>query len=158
MLHRAIRKAKPDESICALQNCQYFARRGSRREHLRRREILAGWRRTEHNASSRRSPRFIWPGASRPRGLLFIVYCFRSISCLASGYAGKSGPQVIGALGWVLFAYQLLGVYVSFNELSGLVRILSVALAICTGWAAWLTRGALSNANHRMNESSPIVK
>ena len=47
----------------------------------------------------------------------------------------------------------VLGVYVSFNELSGLVRILSLALAICTGWAAWLTKGARSaSPNHAMNE------
>jgi len=58
------------------------------------------------------------------------------------GTLARTTPHAIGALGWALFAYQLLGVYVSFNELSGLVRILSVALAICTGWAAWLTRGA----------------
>jgi hypothetical protein len=58
------------------------------------------------------------------------------------GTLARTAPQAIGALGWALFAYQLLGVYVSFNELSGLVRILSVALAICSGWAAWLTRGA----------------
>ena len=58
------------------------------------------------------------------------------------GGLAKTTPQAIGALGWTLFAYQLLGVYVSFHELSGLVRILTVALAICTGWAAWLSRGA----------------
>ena len=58
------------------------------------------------------------------------------------GTLAKMTPQAIGALGWGLFAYQILGVYVSFHELSGLVRILSVALAICTGWAAWLTRGS----------------
>jgi hypothetical protein len=56
------------------------------------------------------------------------------------GALAKTTPQAIGGLGWALFGYQILGVYVSFNELSGLVRILSVGLAICTGWAAWLTR------------------
>jgi len=35
---------------------------------------------------------------------------------------------------------SLIGVVVSFEELSGLVRLLSLALALCTGWAAWLTR------------------
>jgi hypothetical protein len=56
------------------------------------------------------------------------------------GALAKTTPQAIGGLGWALFGYQILGVYVSFNELSGLVRILSVGLAICTGGAAWLTR------------------
>jgi|SRR5579862_1417865 len=67
--------------------------------------------------------------------ILFAAYLAWHLGALA-----KKAPQAIGALGWVLFAYQLLGVYVSFNELSGLVRILSVALAICAGWAAWLSR------------------
>ena len=61
--------------------------------------------------------------------------------------------QAAGARGWTLFAYQLLGVYVSLNVLSGPVRILSVALAICTGWAgwaAWLSRG--------VHSESPAVK
>lgn len=66
------------------------------------------------------------------------------------GTLARTTPEAIGALGWALFAYQLLGVYVSFSELSGLVRILSVALAICTGWASWLTRGPRS--------TSPITK
>jgi hypothetical protein len=64
------------------------------------------------------------------------------------GTLARTSPHAIGALGWALFVYQLLGVYVSFNELSGLVRILSLALAICTGWAAWLTRGARSARGH----------
>jgi hypothetical protein len=62
------------------------------------------------------------------------------------GGLARTTPQAIGALGWMPFGYQLLGVYVSFNELSGLVRILSVALAICTGWAAWLSRDARSES------------
>ena len=69
--------------------------------------------------------------------ILFAAYLAWHLGALA-----KTAPQAIGAMGWMLFAYQLLGVYVSFNELSGLVRILSVALALCTGWAAWLSRGA----------------
>ncbi|HUB28631.1 MAG TPA: hypothetical protein VL967_03000 [Terracidiphilus sp.] len=68
--------------------------------------------------------------------VLFAAYLAWHLGTLA-----KTTPQAIGALGWALFAYQLLGVYVSFSELSGLVRILAVALAICTGWAAWLSRG-----------------
>lgn len=69
--------------------------------------------------------------------VLFAAYLAWHLGTLA-----RTAPQAIGGLGWALFAYQLLGVYVSFNELSGLVRILTVALAICTGWAAWLSGGA----------------
>ena len=55
------------------------------------------------------------------------------------GAVARTTPQAIGALGWVLFAYQLVGVYVSMNVLSGPVRILAVCIAICVGWAAWLS-------------------
>jgi hypothetical protein len=66
------------------------------------------------------------------------------------GTMARTTPHAIGALGWALFSYQLLGVWVSFHELSGLVRMLTVALAICTGWAAWLGRGGRSG--------SPVLK
>lgn len=71
--------------------------------------------------------------------VLFAAYLAWHLGTLA-----RTAPQAIGALGWVLLAYQLVGVYVSFAELSGLVRILVVLLAICTGWAAWLSRGGRS--------------
>jgi hypothetical protein len=71
--------------------------------------------------------------------VLFAAYLAWHLSVLAT-----TTPQAIDALGWALFVYQVLGVYVSFNELSGLVRILTIALAICTGWAAWLSRGTRS--------------
>ena len=77
---------------------------------------------------------------------IFCSLCVLFAACLAwhLGTLARTTPQAIGALGWALFGYQLLGVYVSFTELSGLVRILAVALAICTGWAAWRTRGIRS--------------
>jgi len=90
-----------------------------------------------------------------PVVLILEVFC--SLCVLFAAYLAwhlgaliKTAPQAIGAMGWVLFAYQLLGAYVSFNELSGLVRILTVALVICTGWAAWLSRSAY--------RASPAVK
>jgi hypothetical protein len=58
------------------------------------------------------------------------------------GGLARTTPQAIGALGWFLFAYQLIGVYVSFNVLSGPVRLLTLVLAICTGGAAWLSRSS----------------
>ena len=59
------------------------------------------------------------------------------------GGLAREAPQAIGTLGWVLFAYQLVGVVISWIALSGLVVILSVGIAICVGWATWLTRSAL---------------
>ena len=75
---------------------------------------------------------------------IFCSLCILFAAYLAwhLGRLARIAPQTIGALGWALFAYQLIGVFVSFRELSGLVRILAVALAICTGWAAWLSRGS----------------
>ena len=58
------------------------------------------------------------------------------------GALARTNPQGMGALGWVLFAYQLLAVYMSFIYFSGLVRILSVGIAICLGWAGWSSTGA----------------
>ena len=133
-----------DASNGTLQNCQHFALCGCRREHIRRREILAGCRGNKLGAPPRRSPSLLRPvvlalGVFSSLCVLFGAYLAWHLGALA-----RTTPQAIGALGWALFAYQLLGVYVSFNELSGLVRILAVVLAICTGWAAWLSRGARS--------------
>jgi hypothetical protein len=55
------------------------------------------------------------------------------------GTLARTTPQSIGALGWVLFAYQLVGVCISFMCLSGPVRMIAIALAVCIGWAAWLS-------------------
>jgi hypothetical protein len=57
------------------------------------------------------------------------------------GVLARKTPQAIGALGWVLFAYQIVGFYISVIFLSGFVRILAAALVVCTGWAAWLSNG-----------------
>lgn len=58
------------------------------------------------------------------------------------GGVARSTPQAIGAVGWVLFAYQLVGVYISLIFLSGFVLILAAVIAICVGWAAWLSTGS----------------
>ena len=73
---------------------------------------------------------------------VFCSMCIAFASYLSwhLGQLAKTAPHAIGNVGWALFVYQILGVYVSFSQLSGVVRMLSVALAICTGSAAWLTR------------------
>lgn len=55
------------------------------------------------------------------------------------GWLARTTPRAIGALGWGLFGYQLVGVYVSWIALSGFVKILFLILAFCLGWAAWLS-------------------
>jgi len=46
----------------------------------------------------------------------------------------QSTPQAIGALGWVVFAYQVIGIFVTWVVFSGLVLVLSACIA---GWATW---------------------
>jgi hypothetical protein len=70
------------------------------------------------------------------------------------GSLTKTMPQAIGALGWVLFAYQLAGVYVSFIFLSGPVRILAAIITLCVGWASWLSTVHSRSERRRNHETS----
>jgi hypothetical protein len=75
---------------------------------------------------------------------LFCSLCIVFAAYLAwrLGALARTIPQAIGSLGWLLFAYQLVGVCISFAYLSGLVRILFVCIAICLGLANWSSRAA----------------
>ncbi|MGC1298920.1 MAG: hypothetical protein WA869_28180 [Alloacidobacterium sp.] len=64
---------------------------------------------------------------------LFAAYLAWHLAALA-----RTTPRAIGALGWVLFAYQLLGVYISWIFFSGFVRVVAAVIAVCIGWATWL--------------------
>lgn len=72
---------------------------------------------------------------------LFCSLCVLFAAYLAwhLGVLARTNPRAIGGVGWVLFAYQLVGVYISWIFLSGFVRVLALALALCVGWAAWLS-------------------
>jgi hypothetical protein len=74
----------------------------------------------------------------------YLVFC--SLCVLFAAYLAwhlanlaRRTPQAIGALGWILFAYLLAGVYISWIFFSGFVLVLTAAIAICVGWAAGLT-------------------
>jgi hypothetical protein len=71
---------------------------------------------------------------------LFCSLCVLFAAYLAwyLGALARTTPRAIGALGWVLFAYQLVGVYISWIFFSGFVLVLSAGIAICTAWATWL--------------------
>jgi hypothetical protein len=58
------------------------------------------------------------------------------------GTMARSNPQAIGALGWVFFALQLVGIALSWRYFVLPPTIFSAVLAILTGWAVWLARGA----------------
>jgi len=69
--------------------------------------------------------------------LLFAAYLAWHLAALA-----RTTPQAIGALGWVLFAYEIVGLYISWIFFSGFVLVLSAGIAICTGRATWLVQSA----------------
>ena len=83
---------------------------------------------------------------------VFCSFCVVFAGYLAwhLGTLARRTPQAIGAVGWVLFAYLLVGVYISWIFFSGFVVLLSVAIAICIGWASGLAtaeRGTQAGQN-----------
>jgi len=60
------------------------------------------------------------------------------------GFLTRTTPQAIGALGWALFGYQLVVVWIGWNALSGVAFLLSIAIALCIGSAAWMLMGESS--------------
>jgi hypothetical protein len=68
--------------------------------------------------------------------ILFAAYLAWHLAALA-----RTTPPAIGGLGWILFAYQLLGVCVSRFFFSGVVLLVAVVTAVCIGWATWLVSG-----------------
>ena len=75
---------------------------------------------------------------------LFCSFCVLFGAYLAwhLGTLARTIPHAAGGLGWVLFAYQVAGVYISWIFLAGPVLILSAVIAICIGWATWLSTRA----------------
>jgi|HubBroStandDraft_1064217.scaffolds.fasta_scaffold01588_8 hypothetical protein len=72
---------------------------------------------------------------------LFCIFSVLFAAYLAwhLGTLSQTVPKAIGAVGWILFAYSVAGVYVSWIAFSGFVRLLAAAIAICIGWATWLS-------------------
>jgi len=72
---------------------------------------------------------------------VFCILCVLFAAYLAwhLGTLARTMPHAIGGVGWILFAYSVAGVYVSWIAFSGFVRLLAAAIAICMGWATWLS-------------------
>lgn len=72
----------------------------------------------------------------------FCSFCVLFAAYLAwhLGTLARTTPKAIGGLGWILFAYSLAAVYISWINFSGFVLVLTAAIAICIGGAAWLTK------------------
>jgi hypothetical protein len=77
---------------------------------------------------------------------LFCSLCVLFAAYLAwyLGGLAQTTPKAIGALGWVLFAFQMVGLYISWIFFSGFVQVLSAAIAICTAWATWLVGSSVA--------------
>jgi hypothetical protein len=58
------------------------------------------------------------------------------------GALAGTNARAIGALGWVLFAAQLVLLVLSWMYFSAAPAALSALTAICLGWAAWLVERA----------------
>jgi hypothetical protein len=73
---------------------------------------------------------------------VFCSFCVLFAAYLAwhLGTLARTMPNGIGGMGWILFAYSLVGVYISWINFSGFVLLLTAVIAICIGWATWLTK------------------
>ena len=71
---------------------------------------------------------------------VFCSFCVLFAAYLAwhLGTLALTMPKAIGGTGWILFAYSLVGVYISWIDFSGFVLLLSAAIAIGIGWATGL--------------------
>jgi len=72
---------------------------------------------------------------------VFCSFCVLFAAYLAwhLGTLARRTPQAIGTVGWVLFAYLVVGVYISWIFFSGFVLLLTAAIAACVGWATWVS-------------------
>ncbi|HET9164536.1 MAG TPA: hypothetical protein VFP11_00975 [Candidatus Angelobacter sp.] len=76
-------------------------------------------------------------------GLFCTAYLlFNAFLAWHLGTMARNTPQAIGALGWVFFALQVVGIALSWRYFVLPPTIFSAVLAIMTGWAAWLVNGA----------------
>ena len=79
----------------------------------------------------------------RGLGLFCTAYLlFNAFLAWHLGAMARSTPQAIGALGWVFFGLQVMGIAISWKYLVLPPIIFSAVLAILTGWAAWLVNAA----------------
>ena len=79
----------------------------------------------------------------RGLGLFCTAYLlFNAFLAWHLGAMTRSTPQAIGALGWVFFGLQVVGIAISWKYLVLPPIIFSAVLAILTGWAAWLVNAA----------------
>jgi len=66
---------------------------------------------------------------------VFCSFCVLFAAYLAwhLGTLARTMPRAIGAVGWILFAYSIAAVYISWIWLSGFALLLTAAIAVCVG-------------------------
>ncbi len=89
-----------------------------------------------------RGSSFSYGGFYTGFGLYITLYLvFSAFLAWHLGNVASNSPQAIGALGWVFCAVQVVSLILSWKYFSAAPTILSAAVAICLGWAAWLVAG-----------------
>jgi len=76
-------------------------------------------------------------GLSATANLVFSAFLAWHLGTLAA-----KNPSAIGLLGWAFCALQIVGVVLSFVYFSTPPAVLSAAVTLCLGWAAWLVTAA----------------
>jgi hypothetical protein len=74
-------------------------------------------------------------------GLTITVYLlFSAFLAWHLGGLARAHPEAVGVLGWVFVAVQVAMVVLSWLYFSIAPAVLSVLIALCLTWAAWLVR------------------
>ena len=82
---------------------------------------------------------FSYGGFYRGFGLYVSVYLlFAAFLSWHLGTLARTHPDAIGALGWMFLLVQVAGVALSWMYFGKPPLLLSVIVAVCVGWAAWL--------------------
>lgn len=83
--------------------------------------------------------RFSYGGFYRGFGLsITVTLLFSAFLAWHLGTLAGGNPQAIGWLGWAFTLVQVISVVLSWKYFSAAPAILSVVVAICLAWAAWL--------------------
>lgn len=76
-------------------------------------------------------------------GLLFTAYLlFSAFVAIYLGSLTQNNPEAIGGLGWAFFLVQVASLALSCIYFFAAPAAVSGLVTVCSGWAAWLVKGA----------------
>lgn len=97
-----------------------------------------------------RGAQFSYGGFYTGFGLFATAYLlFAAFLAWHLGGLASTNPQAIGMLAWAFFTLQLASLVLSWIYFLAPPVVLSGLIAFCTGWAAWLVRGAAAGGTLR---------